>query len=301
MVVLVKTVQSFSCSLLVLNAKVVYSFYVVGHADFLINIYIDGVIYMLHEFSRSELILGAEGIEKLKNSKVAVFGVGGVGSFTVEALVRCGVGHVVLIDDDCVCLTNINRQLIATRKTIGKPKVEVMRDRILEINPKCQVTTIQKFYMPDVADEFIDKSYSYIVDAIDTVTAKIDLVVRANEFNIPVISAMGAGNKTDPTRFEVSDIYKTSVDPLAKVVRKELRNRGIKKLKVVYSKEEPIKPVETENSSCSTGCICPPGTARKCTVKHQVPGSLSFVPSVMGLIIAGEVVKDLIGWNDQSK
>lgn len=251
---------------------------------------------MLHEFSRSELIIGAEGLEKLKNSKVAVFGVGGVGSFTVEALVRCGVGQMVLIDDDCVCLTNINRQLHASRKTVGKPKVEAMKDRILDINPECKVTIFQKFYMPDVAEELIDKSYDYIVDAIDTVTAKIDLVVRAKELEIPIICAMGAGNKVDPTKFEVADIYKTSVDPLAKVVRKELRSRGIKKLKVVYSKEEPIKPVETETSSCSSSCICPKGTTRKCTVKHQIPGSLSFVPSVMGLIIAGEVIKDLIEW-----
>ncbi len=255
---------------------------------------------MLHEFSRSELIIGKEGIEKLKNSKVAVFGVGGVGSFTVEALVRCGIGHVVLIDDDCVCLTNLNRQLHATRKTVGKPKVEAMRDRVLDINPQCQITIIQKFYMPDVAEDLIDNSYNYIVDAIDTVTAKIDLVVRAQERGIPIISAMGAGNKLDPTRFEVSDIFKTTVDPLAKVVRKELRNRGIKKLKVVYSKEEPIKPVETDNSSCSAGCICPKGTTRKCTVKHQIPGSLSFVPSVMGLIIAGEVIKDLVQFEKEN-
>ncbi len=256
---------------------------------------------MLHEFSRSELIIGVEGLEKLQDSKVAVFGVGGVGSFTVEALTRTGVGHLVLIDDDCVCLTNLNRQLHATRKTVGKPKVEAMRDRVLEINPKCDVTIIQKFYMPDVAEEILDSSFDYIVDAIDTVTAKIDLVVRANELGIPIISAMGAGNKTDPTRFQVSDIFKTTVDPLAKVVRKELRNRGIKKLKVVYSTEEPVKPVETETSSCSAGCICPKGTARKCTVKHQIPGSLSFVPSVMGLIIGGEVIKDLIGFNKDSK
>ena len=255
---------------------------------------------MLHEFSRCELLIGKESLEKLRNSKVAVFGVGGVGSYTVEALVRCGLGHIVLIDDDCVCLTNLNRQLHATRKTVGRPKVEAMRDRILDINPECEVSIIQKFYMPDVAEEMLDGSYSYIVDAIDTVTAKIDLVVRAEQLGIPVISAMGAGNKTDPTRFEVSDIYKTSVDPLAKVVRKELRNRGVRKLKVVYSKEEPVKPVETENSSCSAGCICPKGTARKCTVKHQIPGSLSFVPSVMGLIIAGEVIKDLIEWGKQT-
>ncbi|HEY5562363.1 MAG TPA: tRNA threonylcarbamoyladenosine dehydratase [Clostridiaceae bacterium] len=256
---------------------------------------------MLHEFSRSELLIGSDGLEKLKNSKVAVFGIGGVGSYTVEALVRCGVGSIVLIDDDCICLTNLNRQLHATRKTVGKPKVEAMRDRILEINPQCEVTIIQKFYMPDVAEEMLDKSYNYIVDAIDTVTAKIDLVVRANEYGIPIISAMGAGNKLDPTKFEVSDIYKTTVDPLARVVRKELRSRGIKKLKVVYSKEEPIKPIETDNSSCRVGCICPIGTTRKCTVKHQIPGSMSFVPSVMGLIIAGEVIKDLIGWEETVK
>lgn len=251
---------------------------------------------MLHEFSRCELLIGAENLDKLKNSKVAVFGVGGVGSYVVEALVRSGVGHLVLIDDDCVCLTNINRQLLATRKTVGKPKVEVMRDRVLEINPNCEVTIFQKFYMPETADEMIDKSYSYIVDAIDTVTAKIDLVMKANEFGIPIISALGAGNKMDPTKFEVSDIFKTTYDPLAKVVRKELRNRGIKKLKVVYSKEEPIKPIETDSCSCSSGCICPKGSTRSCTVKHQIPGSMAFVPSVMGLIIAGEVVKDLIGW-----
>ena len=251
---------------------------------------------MLHEFSRCELLIGTERLDKLKKSKVAVFGVGGVGSFTVEALARSGVGHLVLIDDDCVCLTNINRQLPATRKTVGRPKVEVMKERILEINPKCEVTTFQRFYLPECADEMIDKSYDYIVDAIDTVTAKIDLVVRANQAGIPIISALGAGNKLDPTRFEVSDIFKTSVDPLAKVVRKELRVRGIKKLKVVYSKEEPIKPMESDTSSCSAGCICPKGSTRKCTVKHQIPGSMSFVPSVMGLIIAGEVVKDIIEW-----
>ncbi len=249
---------------------------------------------MLHEFSRSELIIGAEGLKKLKNSKVAVFGVGGVGSYAVEALVRCGVGQLVLIDDDCVCLTNINRQLHASRKTVGNPKVEVMRDRILDINPECKVTVFQKFYMPDVAEELIDKSYEYIVDAIDTVTAKIDLVVRAEQFGIPIISAMGAGNKVDPTKFEVSDIYKTTVDPLAKVVRKELRSRGIKKLKVVYSKEEPIRPIEIENLDCYSDL--PNGVQRKGAIKKRVPGSLSFVPSVMGLIIAGEVIKDLIEW-----
>lgn len=249
---------------------------------------------MLHAFSRTELLIGEEALKKLSQSKVAVFGIGGVGTFVVEGLVRSGVGKFVLIDDDCVCLTNINRQLHATMKTIGKPKVEVMKDRILEINPKAEVTTCQKFYMPDVAHELIQDDYDYIVDAIDTVTAKIDLAVKAKEKGIPIISSMGAGNKLDPTRFEVADIYQTTVDRLAKVMRKELRKRGIDSLKVVYSREEPIKPLETESSSCSTGCVCPPGTARKCTVRHQVPGSIAFVPSVAGLIIAGEVVKDLI-------
>lgn len=251
---------------------------------------------MLHEFSRTELLVGTEGLERLKRSKVAVFGIGGVGTFAVEGLVRSGVGSFVLVDDDCICLTNINRQLHATRKTVGKAKVDVMRDRILEINPKAEVVVHQKFYMPDSAEELISDDYDYIIDAIDTVTAKIDLIVRAKEKGIPIISSMGAGNKLDPTRFEVTDIFKTSVDPLAKVMRKELRAREVNSLKVVYSKEEPIKPVETESSSCSTGCICPKGTTRKCTVRHQVPGSVSFVPSVVGLIIAGEVVKDLIKW-----
>ncbi|MCX7923360.1 MAG: tRNA threonylcarbamoyladenosine dehydratase [Clostridia bacterium] len=250
---------------------------------------------MLHEFSRAELLIGSEALNKLAKSKVAVFGIGGVGTFTVEGLVRCGVGKFVLIDDDCICLTNINRQLHATRKTVGKPKVEVMRDRILEINPKAEVVTHQKFYMPDTAEDLINDDYDYIIDAIDTVTGKVDLIVRASEKGIPIISAMGAGNKLDPTRFEVTDIFNTSVCPLAKVMRKELRSRGVTSLKVVYSKEEPIKPVETETSSCSVGCVCPKGTTRKCTVRHQIPGSISFVPSVAGLIIAGEVIKDLVG------
>lgn len=249
---------------------------------------------MLHEFSRTELLIGPEALNKLAASKVAIFGIGGVGTFVVEGLVRSGVGKFVLVDDDCICLTNINRQLHATRKTIGRPKVEVMKERILEINPKAQVTTHQKFYMPDTADELLDDDYDYIVDAIDTVTAKVDLIVKAKERGIPVISSMGAGNKLDPTKFEVADIYSTSVDPLAKVMRRELRARSVDSLKVVYSREEPVRPVETESSSCKTGCICPKGTTRKCTVRRQVPGSISFVPSVAGLIIAGEVVKDLI-------
>ena len=236
---------------------------------------------MLNQFSRTELLIGKEGVEKLHNAKIAIFGLGGVGSFVVEGLVRAGVENFVLIDDDKICLTNLNRQIIATRKTIGKYKVDVAKERILDINPKANVETYKEFFMPD-SKEILDKSVSYVVDSVDTVTAKIELVMRANKLNIPIISSMGTGNKLDPTRFEVTDIYKTSVCPLAKVMRKELKARGIKKLKVVYSKEVPIKPKETEEISC----------------KNQIPGSISFVPSVAGLIIAGEVIKDIIGYEE---
>lgn len=252
---------------------------------------------MLHPFSRTELLIGPDALEKLRQSKVAVFGIGGVGSYTVEGLVRAGIGKFVLIDDDCICLTNINRQLHATRKTVGRPKVEVMKERILEINPKAEVTVFQQFYLPNSDTELVHNDYDYIVDAIDTVTAKIDLVIKAKQRNIPIISCMGAGNKLDPTKFEVTDIYKTSICPLAKVIRKELRARGIDSLKVVYSKEQPLTPHETAGSSCASGCICPPGTKRKCTIRHQIPGSISFVPSVAGLIIAGEVIKDILKIN----
>lgn len=248
---------------------------------------------MLNQFSRTELLIGKEAIEKLNNSKVAIFGIGGVGSFVLEGLVRAGVGNFILVDDDKICLTNLNRQIIATRKTIGKSKVEVAKERILEINPNANVEIYQEFFMPD-SKEILDDTVSYIVDSVDTVTAKIELVVRANKLNIPIISSMGTGNKLDPTKFEVTDIYKTSVCPLAKVMRKELRARGIKKLKVVYSKEEPIKLDDENESSCKQNCICPPGTKRKCSIRNQVPGSISFVPSVAGLIIAGEVIKDII-------
>ena len=249
---------------------------------------------MLDQFSRTELLLGKEAMEKLQNSRVIVFGVGGVGGYVVEALARSGVGAIDIVDDDKVCLTNINRQLIATRKTIGKYKVEVMKERILDINPHCNVTAHQCFYTPDTASKFDFSAYDYVVDAIDTVTGKIELVMRSTEAKVPVICSMGAGNKLDPTAFEVSDIYKTSVCPLAKVMRRELKARGVKKCKVVYSKEQPIKPLEDTSNSCKVGCVCPPGTTRKCTDKRQVPGSIAFVPSVVGLIIGGEVVKDLI-------
>jgi len=241
---------------------------------------------MVNEFSRTELLIGKEAVNKLAVSKVAVFGIGGVGTFAVEGLVRAGVGKLVLVDDDYICITNINRQLHATQKTIGKPKVEVMRDRILDINPQAEVKIHQSFYQPGKAAELIKLDYDYIIDAVDTVSAKIDLVVNAKRMGIPIISCMGAGNKLDPTKFEVADIFETSVCPLAKVMRKELRNRGISDLKVVYSREEPIKPREAE------------GEDRASTNRRQIPGSISFVPSVAGLILAGEVVKDLI--NDLS-
>ena len=248
---------------------------------------------MLNQFSRTELVIGKEGLEKLSNAKVAIFGLGGVGSFVLEGLVRAGVGNFVLIDDDRICLTNLNRQILATRKTVGQAKVEVAKQRILDINPNANVEIHQEFFMPET-EGILDNSIDYIVDCIDTVTAKIELVVRADKLNIPIISCMGTGNKLDPTRFEVTDIYKTSVCPLAKVMRKELRSRGIKKLKVVYSKEEPVRLNETTENSCKHNCICPPGTKRKCTIRNQVPGSVSFVPSVAGLIIAGEVVKSIL-------
>ncbi len=248
---------------------------------------------MLDQFSRTELLIGKDNLEKLKNSKVAIFGIGGVGSFVVEGLVRAGVSNFILVDDDKICLTNINRQIFATRKTVGKYKVEVAKERILEINPNANVEVHQEFFLPN-SEELLDETVSYIVDAVDTVTAKIELVMRANKLGIPIISSMGTGNKLDPTRFEVTDIYKTSICPLAKVMRKELRARGIEKLKVVYSKEEPIIPDETAECSCKNNCICPPETKRKCSTRNQVPGSISFVPSVAGLIIAGEVIKDII-------
>lgn len=236
---------------------------------------------MLHEFSRTELLVGESAIIKLKNSKVAVFGVGGVGSYTVEALARSGVGKIVMIDNDLVSLTNINRQLPATRQTVGQAKVSVMKDRILTINPKCEVTIFEKLYLPETSQELLADDYDYIVDAVDMVTAKIDLILQANKRGIPIISAMGAGNKMDPTCFEVADIYATTVCPLAKVMRKELRKRGIEALKVVYSKEVPIKPLDSEENM---------------DIRKQIPGSVAFVPSVSGLIIAGEVIKDMIGY-----
>lgn len=250
---------------------------------------------MLNQFSRTQLLLGQDGMDRLANARVAVFGVGGVGGFTVEALARSGVGAIDLIDDDKVCLTNINRQIIALRSTVGKYKVDVAAERLRDINQNIQVNTYKTFYMPDTAHQFDFSQYDYVVDAIDTITGKLELVMQAHKAGRPIICSMGAGNKLDPTAFRVADIYKTSVDPLARVMRHELRKRGIKKLKVVYSEEPPMRPVDDMASSCRTNCICPPGAARKCTERRDIPGSNAFVPSVVGLIIAGEVIKDLSG------
>ena len=248
---------------------------------------------MLNQFSRTELLLGKENMENLSKARVAVFGIGGVGGYTVEALVRSGVGAIDLIDDDKVCLTNLNRQIIATRKTVGKYKVDVMKERILDINPDCKVEVHKCFYLPETKDEFDFSRYDYVVDAVDTVTAKVQLVMEAKEKQVPIISSMGAGNKLDPAAFEVADIYKTSVCPLAKVMRRELKKRGVDHLKVVYSREPAMTPVDDMAISCREHCICPPGAVHKCTQRRAIPGSIAFVPSVVGLIIAGEVIKDL--------
>lgn len=231
---------------------------------------------MQHRFSRTELLVGREGIEKLKKSKVAIIGVGGVGSFAAEALARAGIGELLLVDDDVVCITNINRQIHALQSTIGLPKVEVMKKRILDINPEAHVVCIKEFYSEKTAQKILNRSMSYVVDAIDTIKSKIDLIARCTKSNIPIISSMGTGNKLDPTMFRVDDISKTSVCPMARILRKELRKLGIQKgVKVVYSTEQPIRN-RNEN-----------------TYKN-IPGSISFVPSVAGLIMAGEVIKDLL-------
>ena len=255
---------------------------------------------MPNQYSRTQLLLGEEGMNRLRSARVAIFGIGGVGGYTMEALARSGVGTLDLIDDDRVCLTNLNRQILATRQTVGRPKVEVAKERIALIDPTIQVNIHQTFYMPDTAHLFDFTRYDYVVDAIDTVTGKLALVEQAYRAGTPIISSMGAGNKMDPSAFEVADIYETSICPLARVMRKELKKRGIPRLKVVYSKEPAIKPIQDPADGCKTNCICPPGSARTCADRRQVPGSNAFVPAVAGLIIAGEVVKDLSGWQGQS-
>ena len=248
---------------------------------------------MLNQFSRTELLLGKAAMEYLAGCRIAVFGIGGVGGYVCEALARSGVGTFDLIDDDKVCLTNINRQIIATRKTVGQYKADVMKDRILDINPQAEVNIYKCFFLPENAADFPFDKYDYVVDAIDTVTAKIELVMQCQKMGVPIISSMGAGNKLDASAFRVADIYQTRVDPLARVMRRELKRRGVKKLKAVYSEEQPIRPIEDMAISCRAHCICPPGTKRHCTDRRDIPGSTAFVPSVAGLIIAGEVIQDL--------
>jgi len=246
-----------------------------------------------HSLSRTELLIGTEALNKLKNSKVVVFGIGGVGSYTVEALARAGINKLVLVDDDTICLTNINRQIHATFKTISRSKVQVMKERILEINPHCEVTTHMTFVTADNINEIITEDTDYVVDAIDTVTSKIALVLYCQERNIKIICCLGTGNKLDPTAFKIADIYSTKVCPLAKVMRYELKRRGVESLKVLYSEEIPIKPRTEDVVTCKDGCVCTGGT-KKCLIRRQIPGSNSFVPPVAGLIIGGEVIKDLI-------
>ncbi len=248
---------------------------------------------MLNQFSRTQLLYGKEAMDALADKRVAIFGIGGVGGYVCESLVRSGVGHFDLIDDDKVCLTNLNRQIIATRKTVGKYKVDVMEERMKEINPNVEVTKHQCFFLPENADQFPFESYDYVVDAVDTVTAKIEIIMRCKALDIPVISCMGAGNKLDPSRFQVADIYKTTMCPLAKVMRHEMKKRGVKKLKVVYSDEKPTRPIEDMSISCRSHCICPPGAEHKCTERRDIPGSTAFAPAVAGLILASEVMKDL--------
>lgn len=248
-----------------------------------------------HKFSRTELLIGKEGLDKLQKSKVAVFGIGGVGSYTVEALARGGVGNLILVDDDNVCLTNLNRQIHALFSTISESKVDVIKSRIHDINPECNVMTHKTFAKEDNIGELIDPDTDYVVDAIDTVSSKISLVVWCKEHNIKIISCMGTGNKFDPTRFKIADIYDTKICPLAKVMRYELRRRNIDSLKVLYSDEPPVKPRE-DVVTCKEGCVCSgAGGSQKCTMKRQIVGSISFVPSVAGLIIGGEVIDDILG------
>lgn len=250
---------------------------------------------MLNQFSRTELLLGQEAIDCLHASRVAVFGIGGVGAYVCEALVRSGIGSFDLIDDDVVCLTNLNRQLIATRKTVGKSKADVMAERIHDINPKAEVTVHKEFFLPETAGDFDFSKYDYVVDAIDTVTGKIEIIMQCQKLGIPVISAMGCGNRLDPTKLVCTDIYKTTMDPLAKVMRHEMRKRHVKKLKVVYSTEKPTRPLDDMANSCRTNCICPPNAKHKCTERRDIPGSTAFVPPVAGIIIASEIVRDLTG------
>lgn len=256
---------------------------------------------MLNQFSRTQLLIGQDGMEKLANARVAIFGIGGVGGYVCEALVRSGVGKFDLIDDDRVCLTNLNRQIHATHRTVGQYKTDVMKARMLDINPHAEINVHKCFYLSENADQFPFDQYDYIVDAVDTVTAKIEIIMRAQRDNVPIISAMGAGNKMDASRFQIADIYDTKVCPLARVMRRELKKRNVKKLKVVYSDEQPVRPLEDMSISCRAHCICPSDPEHKCTDRRDIPGSTAFVPAVAGLLIAGEIVKDLSEFDPKTR
>lgn len=249
---------------------------------------------MQNQFSRTQLLLGKPAIDTLNGSRVAVFGVGGVGGYVVEVLARSGVGAIDIIDDDRVCLTNVNRQILATISTVGKHKVDVAEARIHDINPRCIVRKYQTFYLPEKADMFDFSNYDYVVDCIDTVTAKLDIIQRCWRLGVPIISCLGAAYKLDTTLFEVTDLYKTKMDPLAKVLRKKLRKTDVKHLKVVYSPEEPLESIDQPEISCRFHCICPNKDMRKCTDRHTIPSSNAWVPATAGLICGGEVVKDLV-------
>jgi tRNA threonylcarbamoyladenosine dehydratase len=252
-----------------------------------------------NSLSRTELLIGKESIEKLRKSTVVILGLGGVGSFSLEAIARSGVGNIIIVDDDTVCLTNINRQIHASFKTIGKAKVDVMKERVLSINPNCNIKSYQTFITSKNIDEIIPKNVDFVIDAIDTVSSKISVVVWCKKNNIDIISCMGTGNKLDPTKFKIADIYDTKICPLARVMRHELRKLKIKDLKVLYSEEIPIKPKVDEVVTCIDGCVCVSGS-KKCSKKRQIPASISFVPPVAGMIIAGEVIKSIIGINDKT-
>lgn len=248
---------------------------------------------MLNQFSRTQLVLGKAKMDRLSESNILIFGIGGVGGYVVEGLARSGVGHFTLVDDDEVCLTNINRQILATIKTVGKYKVDVAEERIHDINLHAEVEKKKCFFLPENADDFHFEKYDYVVDCIDTVTGKLEIIERAKKVGVPVISCMGAGNKVDPSQLHIADIYETTMDPLAKVMRHELRKRNIKSLKVVYSTEKPLRPVDDMSISCRTHCICPPDAPHKCTERRDIPGSTSWVPSIAGLMMAGEIIMDL--------
>ena len=256
---------------------------------------------MLNQYSRTELVLGPEAMKIISGSRVAIFGIGGVGGSVVEALARCGIGTLDLIDDDRICLTNLNRQVLATRSSVGKYKVDVAKERVHDLDPQIQVNTYKMFYLPENADQLDFTQFDYVVDALDTVTAKIDIILRAQKCGIPVLSVMGCGNRVDPTKLTVTDIYKTTMDPLARVMRYELRKRHVKKLKVVYSTEPAIRPVNDKDNSCLYHCICPPGTKRKCTERRDIPGSTSFVPPAAGAIAASDLIRGLTCFDPSSR